>query len=76
MHVIAPNFTTVLCCDNTHTQPIQACVHGLNNTQHYNAAHAIYTEVTLAHLIVLSGITYQFDGSKPWKNILPTPSSQ
>ena len=32
--------------------------------------HAIYTEVTAAHLIVLSGMTYQFDGSKPWKNIL------
>ena len=29
--------------------------------------HAIYTEVTAAHLIVLSGITYQFEGSKPWK---------
>ena len=60
-HVIAPNFTT-------HTRNayelvytlVYAGVHGLNNTQRYNAALAICTEVTPAHLIVLSGITYQF----------------
>ena len=43
-------------------------------TQCYDAEQAIYTEVTAFHLIVLSGITYQFDGSKPWKNVLPPPS--